>query len=74
MRESDATHEPVGHTGLEVSPDRPRLTIDGEPNRDHPLIGGVADGGPLIKHALDDGVNFFDTANMYSQGVPARRS
>ena len=23
---------------------------------------------PLIKHALEAGINFFDTANMYSQG------
>jgi 1-deoxyxylulose-5-phosphate synthase len=23
---------------------------------------------PLIKHALTFGINFFDTANMYSQG------
>ena len=24
---------------------------------------------PLIKHALEAGINFFDTANMYSQGA-----
>jgi aryl-alcohol dehydrogenase (NADP+) len=27
------------------------------------------DSRPLIKHALEKGINFFDTANMYSRGV-----
>ena len=26
------------------------------------------DGKPIIRHALEAGINFFDTANMYSQG------
>jgi aryl-alcohol dehydrogenase-like predicted oxidoreductase len=41
----------------------------GEPNRGHPVWSlGEEDSRVLIKHALDAGINFFDTANMYSQG------
>ena len=41
----------------------------GEPDRGHPVWSlGEEDSRPLIRHALDAGINFFDTANMYSQG------
>ncbi len=41
----------------------------GEPDRGHPVWSlGEEDSRPLIKHALDAGINFFDTANVYSQG------
>src|SRR6201995_2797052 len=41
----------------------------GEPGRGHPVWSkGEQEARPLIKHALDAGINFFDTANMYSNG------
>jgi 1-deoxyxylulose-5-phosphate synthase len=41
----------------------------GEPDRGHPVWSlGESQARPLIKHALDAGINFFDTANIYSQG------
>ena len=41
----------------------------GEPGRGHPVWSlGEEESRPLIKHALEAGINFFDTANMYSQG------
>ncbi|RDV44395.1 aldo/keto reductase [Leifsonia sp. ku-ls] len=41
----------------------------GEPDRGHPVWSkGEEDARPLIKHALEAGINFFDTANMYSNG------
>jgi aryl-alcohol dehydrogenase-like predicted oxidoreductase len=41
----------------------------GEPDRGHPVWSkGEEDARPLVKHALDAGINFFDTANMYSNG------
>ena len=41
----------------------------GEPGRGHPAWSlGEDDARPLIQHALNAGINFFDTANMYSQG------
>jgi aryl-alcohol dehydrogenase-like predicted oxidoreductase len=41
----------------------------GQPDRGHPVWSlGENDARPLIRHALDAGINFFDTANVYSQG------
>ncbi|GAA0240020.1 aldo/keto reductase [Cryptosporangium japonicum] len=41
----------------------------GEPDRGHPVWSkSEPDARPLIKRALDAGINFFDTANMYSNG------
>src|ERR1700678_2049170 len=41
----------------------------GEPGRGHPVWSlGEEESRPLIKHAVEAGINFFDTANMYSQG------
>ncbi|MBI3673687.1 MAG: aldo/keto reductase, partial [Rhizobiales bacterium] len=59
----------LGRTGLEVS----RLCLGcmsfGEPNRGtHAWTLGEADARPLIKRALELGINFFDTANIYSDG------
>jgi aryl-alcohol dehydrogenase-like predicted oxidoreductase len=59
----------LGTTGLDVSPIAIGAMTYGEPNRGHPVWSlGEADSRPLIKHALDAGINFFDTANMYSYG------
>jgi aryl-alcohol dehydrogenase-like predicted oxidoreductase len=41
----------------------------GDPERGHPVWSlDEATSRPLIKHALDARINFFDTANMYSYG------
>ncbi|MGP4019349.1 aldo/keto reductase [Saccharopolyspora sp. 5N708] len=59
----------LGTTGLDVSPIAIGAMTYGEPDRGHPVWSlGEEDARPLIKHALDAGINFFDTANMYSQG------
>ena len=59
----------LGNTGLDVSPIAIGAMTYGDPNRGHPVWSlGEDDSRPLIKHALEAGINFFDTANMYSQG------
>jgi aryl-alcohol dehydrogenase-like predicted oxidoreductase len=59
----------LGTTGLDVSPVAIGAMTYGEPDRGHPIWSlGEAEARPLIKHALDAGINFFDSANMYSQG------
>src|SRR6188472_2029773 len=59
-----------GRTGLEVS----RLCIGcmtyGVPERGaHPWTLTEEASRPLIRQALDAGINFFDTANVYSDGT-----
>jgi len=59
----------LGTTGLDVSPIAIGAMTYGEPDRGHPVWSlGETDARPLIRHALDAGINFFDTANIYSQG------
>jgi 1-deoxyxylulose-5-phosphate synthase len=59
----------LGHTGLDVSPIAIGAMTYGEPNRGHPVWSLDEDASrPLIKYALEAGINFFDTANMYSHG------
>ena len=58
-----------GRTGLEVS----RICLGcmsyGEPERGgHAWTLPEADSRPFIRKALDLGINFFDTANVYSDG------
>ena len=60
----------LGRTGLEIS----RICLGcmsyGEPERgNHPWTLGDAASRPFIKKALDLGINFFDTANVYSDGT-----
>ncbi len=60
----------LGRTGLDVS----RLCLGcmsyGEPDRgNHPWTLGDAATRPFLKKALDAGINFFDTANVYSAGT-----
>ena len=59
----------LGRSGLEVS----RICLGcmgfGEPDRDrHGWTIGSDDARPIIERALDLGINFFDTANGYSDG------
>ncbi|MGV9361242.1 aldo/keto reductase [Amycolatopsis sp. NPDC003731] len=59
----------LGATGLDVSPIAIGAMTYGEPDRGHPVWSlGEEQARPLIKHALEAGINFFDTANMYSNG------
>ena len=59
----------LGTTGLDVSPIAIGAMTYGEPGRGHPVWSLSEEASrPLIQHALDIGINFFDTANMYSQG------
>jgi len=59
----------LGTTGLDVSPVAIGAMTYGDPGRGHPVWSLSEDESrPLIKHAIDVGINFFDTANMYSQG------
>ena len=60
----------LGRTGLEIS----RICLGcmsfGEPERgNHPWTMGEAASRPFIRKALDLGINFFDTANVYSDGT-----
>lgn len=60
----------LGRTGLDVS----RICLGcmsyGAPDRgSHPWSMGEAESRPFIKRALDLGINFFDTANVYSDGT-----
>ena len=59
----------LGSTGLDVS----RICLGcmsyGEPDRGaHPWSLSEQDSRPFLKAALDAGINFFDTANVYSAG------
>ena len=59
----------LGRTGLDVSPIALGCMTYGEPDRGHPVWSLPEDQSrPLIKQAIEAGINFFDTANMYSQG------
>ena len=60
----------LGRTGLEVS----RLCLGcmsyGEPARgSHPWTLPEGESRPFMRQALDHGINFFDTANVYSDGT-----
>jgi 1-deoxyxylulose-5-phosphate synthase len=59
----------LGATGLEIS----RICLGcmsfGEPDRgNHPWTLPAADAAPFFRQALDADINFFDTANVYSDG------
>ncbi|OJZ68911.1 alcohol dehydrogenase [Mycobacterium paraffinicum] len=59
----------LGNTGLDVSPIAIGAMTYGDPQRGHPVWSLPEDESrALIKHAIEAGINFFDTANMYSQG------
>jgi len=58
----------LGKTGLKVSRLCLGMMTYGDPKwRD--WILGEEESRPLIKRAIESGINFFDTANMYSLGV-----
>ena len=59
----------LGNTGLEVS----RVTVGcmswGDGGQDRPWTRDEGFAEEIIKAALDAGINFFDTANVYSSGT-----
>ncbi len=60
----------LGNTGLKVSPLALGCMTYGVPNRGkHPWTLDEDASRPLIKAALELGINFFDTANSYSDGT-----
>lgn len=60
----------LGHTGLDISPICIGCMGFGDPSRGHPTWAlGDEDSRPLIRYAIEAGINFFDTANFYSQGT-----
>src|SRR6201999_794353 len=59
----------LGHTGLEVSRICLGCMTYGEPGRGpHPWTLDEEKSRPIIKKAIELGINFFDTANVYSDG------
>ena len=59
----------LGSTGLDVSPICVGCMTFGEPDRGpHPWTLSEEESRPLIRAAIEAGINFFDTANVYSAG------
>ena len=59
----------LGRTGLDVSPIAIGAMTYGDPGRGHPVWSLPEDESrPLIRQAVEAGINLFDTANLYSQG------
>ncbi len=59
----------LGHTGLEVSRIALGCMTYGEPDRgNHTWTLDEEASRPFIKQALESGITFFDTANVYSDG------
>ena len=61
----------LGRTGLQVSRLCLGMMTYGTPDWRPWVMTGEA-GKPLFKHAVDQGINFFDTADMYSGGESER--
>jgi aryl-alcohol dehydrogenase-like predicted oxidoreductase len=59
----------LGSTGLDISPLALGCMSYGEPQRgNHEWTLSEEESRPLIRAAVDAGINFFDTANVYSDG------
>lgn len=63
----------LGQTGLDIS----RLCLGcmtfGDPDAGaHPWTLGIDESRPIFRHAVENGINFFDTANSYSAGSSER--
>ena len=63
-------HVSLGRTGLRVSPVCLGCMTYGVPDRgNHPWTMDEEASRPLLKRAVELGINFFDTANTYSDGT-----
>jgi aryl-alcohol dehydrogenase-like predicted oxidoreductase len=59
----------LGNTGLDVSPICIGCMGFGDPSRGYPAWSLNEEASrPVIRHAIEEGINFFDTANLYSNG------
>ena len=59
----------LGSTGMEISRICLGVMSFGDASRGgHPWVLAEDDARPLIRRAVDAGINFFDTANVYSKG------
>lgn len=59
----------LGNTGLDISPLALGCMTYGDPGRGpHPWTLPEDESRPLIRQAVEAGINFFDTANVYSNG------
>lgn len=59
----------LGRTGLDISPICIGCMGFGDPSRGYPSWSLDEDASRrLVRHALEAGINFFDTANLYSNG------
>lgn len=59
----------LGNTGMDISPLALGCMTYGDPERGpHPWTLPEEESRPLIRQAVDAGINFFDTANVYSNG------
>ncbi len=62
-------YKKLGRTGLDISPICIGCMGFGEPSRAYPSWSLDEEASrSLIRHAVEAGINFFDTANMYSNG------
>ncbi|WP_263385493.1 aldo/keto reductase [Granulicella arctica] len=62
-------YKKLGTTGLDISPICIGCMGFGEPSRAYPSWSLDEESSrTLIRHAVEAGINFFDTANMYSNG------
>lgn len=59
----------LGNTDIEVSPLAVGCMSFGKPNQYLNWTLDEADTADIVKHALDLGLNFFDTANAYGFGT-----
>lgn len=59
----------LGNTDIEVSPLAVGCMSFGEPGSMHDWTLGPEETDKVVHHALDLGLNFFDTANVYSKGT-----
>lgn len=63
-------YERLGRTGLRVSPVCLGCMTYGVPDRgEHPWSLDEAASRPMLQRAIELGINFFDTANTYSDGT-----
>ncbi|MCW2745506.1 MAG: aldo/keto reductase family protein [Mycobacterium sp.] len=67
---TEMTYVRLGRTGLEVSPVCLGCMSYGVPDRGpHPWSLDEESARPFIRRAVELGINFFDTANVYSDGT-----
>lgn len=59
----------LGNTDIEVSPLAVGCMSFGDPGSMHDWTLGPEETDKVVHHALDLGLNFFDTANVYSKGT-----